>query len=280
MRLLIFLGLSALICPSMVWGEEAACQVSHFPAGKSDYWRKSETPNFVIHSTSDQAARADVALACERQRAELIGTWFSKPLDTWAVKCHVVLHRTKSSYQQAVGSAVANTNGSTWIQFDKQDAAKITLRRIDLLCDQAAHDLSALPHELTHALLADWFGGKQPPRWIDEGLAVLADSAEKQGRHLRDLRQAYYQRTSFRVVELFRVEGHPRADRIPAFYGQSLALVKLLVERDTPDKLLLFVDRSHEVGYDAALREIYKIDGVAELEQLWKTHYDALAHAK
>lgn len=251
----------------------------HHPAVKSTSWKKSESPHFILHSASDEAQRGAVLLICEAQREELIGKWFETAPKAWDEKCHVVLHRTKSSYQQAVGHAVAGTRGSTWVQFDKRQPGKIAVRRIDLLCDRAADDLTALPHELTHALLADWFAGQQPPRWLDEGMALLADPEAKQKLHERDLRNAYYHRTSYRVVELLAIAEHPPQARIPAFYGQSLALVQLLIERDKPEKLLKFVARAQTTGNDQALREIYQIDGVAELERLWRTHYATLAKA-
>lgn len=277
MRRFLVAFVAAILSASLLSAAECECSVIHTPAVKQAYWRKSESPNFIIHTPSDEAARAKIAQSCEQLRQDLSSKWFGDPLDAWKLKCHVVLHRTKGSYQQAVGNAVANTSGSTWIEFDKRDGTRITLRRIDLLCDKNTDDLAALPHELTHALLADWFSGKQPPRWLDEGMAVLADTKAKQSLHLRDLRAAYFNRTSYRVVELLQLEDHPRQDRIPAFYGQSLALVQLLIERDSPDKLLKFVDRSQTIGHDAAVREVYGIDGVAELEKLWQSHYDALA---
>ncbi len=266
-----------LACGAPAISAESEYVISHTPSSKTTYWRKSESSNFFIHATSDEATRAKVARTCEKLRKQLTTKWFGDNLEAWERKCHVVLHRTKSTYQQAVGDAVANTSGSTWIEFDKRNKTLVTLRRIDLLCDKVADDLTALPHELTHALLADWFEDQQPPRWLDEGIAVLNDPVAKQALHLRDLRNAYYNHTSFRILELLQLEDHPRQDRIPAFYGQSLALVQFLIERESPDKLLKFVARSHTVGHDSALREIYDIDGIAALEHLWQMHYDALA---
>ena len=79
--------------------------------------------------------------------------------------------------------------------------------------------MTALPHELTHLILADRFSPRQVPRWSDEGMAVLADPAEKQRLHLRDLRQAL---ADARVPELARPTLDP---------GESLAEVRA----ETPD---------------------------------------------
>jgi hypothetical protein len=55
-----------------------------------------------------------------------------------------------------------------------------------------------------------------------------------------------------------------------------LVLVRWLSERGEPAKLLELHNLAEERGYDAALRELYEIDGLAELEQLWQTHCETL----
>ena len=68
---------------------------------------------------------------------------------------------------------------------------------------------AALPHELTHVILADCFVGRLVPRWIDEGAALLADPAEKQLRHKAEMAGALADRSAFRVVELLTLEDYP-----------------------------------------------------------------------
>ena len=108
----------------------------------------------------------------------------------WSPACEIVLHSTQSAYLGAVGIGGRGTVGATYIQFDTQRPDRILRRRIDLLTAGQTDPLSALPHELTHVLLADRYKGKQPPPWLDEGVATLADSQTKRQRHLRDFRTA------------------------------------------------------------------------------------------
>ena len=122
---------------------------------------------------------------------------------------------------------------------------------------------------MTHVVLADWLDGRQPPRWADEGMAILADSHEKQMLHERDLSHGFAQGTAFRVTELLTIDGYPTAQRIPAFYGQSASLTACLALRDDPARFVEFLRRSLDSGYDQALRDIYHIDNVAELERHW-----------
>lgn len=265
------LVMSAFVKPA--W----ALEIEHHPPLPRAYWRKSESRNFIVHATGNEAARTKVLETCETLRERLAQQWLAESLDVWASKCHVVLHTSARSYQQAIGNALSGTRGSTWIGFDKRDARRVATRRIDLLCDKGDDDLTALPHELTHALLVDQFAGEAPPRWLDEGVALLADPVAKQQLHLRDAKVALVQRKAFAMVELLRLDGYPAQTRIPAFYGQSLALTQMLTQRDSADKLLTFALLSRQVGHDQALRDVYKIDGLAELERLWQMHAAELA---
>jgi hypothetical protein len=123
---------------------------------------------------------------------------------------------------------------------------------------------------MTHVVLADLLGGRQPPRWADEGMAILADSQEKQWLHERDLTQGLANRTAFRVAELVTMESYPHPSRIAAFYGQSVSLTACLAKRDDPARFVEFLRRSLDNGYDSALRDVYHLDNIAELEQLWR----------
>ena len=71
--------------------------------------------------------------------------------------------------------------------------------------------------------------------------------------------------------ELMRLDqGPPLASR-DAFYGQSVTVTGLLLERGTPEQLLRFVKVGQRHGYEQALREIYAIESWSELESQWQT---------
>lgn len=277
MRMLLGLAACLAWCSVALANNLASIPVTHHPSTTGTFWRTTETTNFYVQAQCGDERRAEIARACEELRSSLIEKWFEKPIDAWQPKCRVVVHTNRTSYLNCVGAEASQTNGTTWIAFSRTDNRKIAVRRIDILSDDECRSTSALAHELTHVLLADWFGGRQPPRWLDEGLATLADSDEKQQRHLRDLRQAYFNRTFFSVMELVTMDEQPSARQMAAFYGQSLALVQLLIARREPDQLLRFIDRAEHVGHDAALREVYGIAGMAELERLWQVHFEEVA---
>jgi hypothetical protein len=127
-----------------------------------------------------------------------------------------------------------------------------------------------LAHELAHVGLADRFGGRQPPRWVDEGVATLADNWEKRRLHLRDCQYALSAGTAFPLPTLLTLKTCASAEQAAAFYGQSMSLVHFLVEREAPERFLSMIELALEKGYDHALRETYGVADVSDLEQRWR----------
>jgi hypothetical protein len=188
-----------------------------------------------------------------------------------------VLHPTAESYLREVGEGQM-TAGSSLIEFTGN---RLVTRRVDLRADHPDGYLGALAHELTHVVVAERFVERQIPRWADEGMAVLADTQGKQDLHHADLRLARTNRTTFRLVELMQLENYPDATRQATFYGQSASLVRFLVARGGEHAFVGFLTKSHEIGYDAALRDVYKFSSMGELEQHWSRHLDtAAAHPR
>jgi hypothetical protein len=129
---------------------------------------------------------------------------------------------------------------------------------------------------MTHVVLADLLGGTQPPRWADEGMAMLADTPDKQSLHERDLREGLNRGLAFSTAEPVTTDTYPHSSRVPDFYGQSASLTAFLVMRDKPSKFIEFLRATQEHGYDQALRETYDIQSLRELERLWRTHRQQL----
>lgn len=109
-----------------------------------------------------------------------------------------------------------------------------------------------------------------PPAWADEGIATLADTETKRARHQRDCRQALASGAAMPLAELVELDHLSSREQAAAFYGQSLSLVGFLAERREPTKLLPFVRQAERIGYDEALRRDYSLDGIGQLERLWR----------
>jgi hypothetical protein len=223
--------------------------------------------HFRVRSYCGGPSAREVALECERVYAELARYWFGESSEpTWSCPCDVVIHNSSSSYARAVPGA-AGTLAATTV---RSTGGRIVLRRIDVLATEPALPTS-LAHELTHLLFVNRRPDWVVPRWLDEGLALMADTPQKQLRHWLDCWTAHRQGTALRLSELFTCQQPKTYDQATAFYGQSLALVAYLVkEKGPPEKLVEFADRIQTVGYDVALRECYGIDGLEELNRSWQ----------
>jgi hypothetical protein len=212
-----------------------------------------------------------VALQCECLRNALTGTW-NPDAETWNPRCQVVLHGDQASYVRAVGAGGEVTVGSS---LATPVRGPIRTRRIDLRTDVDDVLVAALPHELCHLVLADRFRSGPAPLWFDEGVALQYDPAEKRQLHERDLRLGVQRGEILPLAELLAESSYPPQNQWGVFYGQSGSLVRWLLTRESPEKLLQFVDRSRELGASRALTETY---GVAELDDLYRQwRNDAIA---
>jgi peptidase MA superfamily protein len=147
------------------------------------------------------------------------------------------------------------------------DRGRITARRIDLRSDGCDPLAAALPHELTHIVVADHFRDRPLPRWADEGMAVTADTAEKQAGHQRDLFNAIASGERIRLATLLNQDGYH--GNAAAFYAQSMSVVSWLIRLESEATFVKFVDRAMEAGYDVALQDFYGVASVEELERRW-----------
>ena len=223
--------------------------------------------NFDVHGTSSTRAEAIVRHAEQvRERAfeTLLGASAASP---WTVRCEIHLHATEESFAEAVGGPPDGARGATAIEFAE---AGICVRRIDLMDDDPAAVPDALAHELVHVILADHFTTAPPPRWADEGLAVLFDDEAKQAGHARDFAAARRAGMTWSASHLLAMEEYPREPhRQRVFYGQSAALVRWLIDQRGAATLLSFLDDAAAIGEGAALERHYGFSTVAALERAW-----------
>lgn len=229
-------------------------------------WHITETDNFRVLNYGLRPIDAVIGKNCEVLRARLSDQWLGDASATWKPKCDVVLHPSDSSYEREVGTVGGSTIASALVDRRQRQVA---LRRIDVRATRADWQQAALAHELTHVVLADRFDQDVLPRWLDEGIAILADSAAKREQHAvragRDLSQG----THFALAELLLLEDYPSPSRWGTFYDQSAALVEFLVAEQGPQNLLKFIDLARQSGYDHAFQQVYAMSPI-ELERRWQ----------
>jgi hypothetical protein len=164
------------------------------------------------------------------------------------------------------------TRGTCRISYHE---GRVTNRQIHLCLDSVSGRPTALGHEITHVVFADHFSERHLPRWADEGIAMLSDLPEKKEMFRRAVRRAIENRSCLTLTRVLQERDYPASSRMPVFYSQSLSLVEFLAELDAPARILDFVRLSQAVGYEDAVRRVYRLESMAELERLWRDRTSA-----
>jgi hypothetical protein len=136
---------------------------------------------------------------------------------------------------------------------------------------------TALPHEVTHTVLASHF--KRPlPRWADEGIALQAESLDSQFDHETKAREMLNAGRGIRLRVLFRMTDYPQD--LLVLYSQGHSVVRFLLNAAidskalTPEtRLLKFVDagsaENTAESWDKAARDYFGYKTVDDLEEAW-----------
>ena len=230
-------------------------------------WTVVESSNFRCRCQLPESDARRLAECCETWRTRLRKTWITHAdAAHWQPKCDVCVHPGKSAYNTALNRPGDTSVGSTMMNFDQ---GRAVLRRIDLRADASDWSNAALPHELTHVVLGERFGGHALPRWADEGIAMLSESLEKHRERLGNLRDVLARRQSLGIGDLVRIDRLPASHQRDAFYGQSVALTSLLIRQSTPAQFADFIEDAQARGINPALKQHYNFDGLAALQQKW-----------
>lgn len=228
----------------------------------------AETPNFRVHCCTSAERLRELAEACERLKTRTQTMWLGEDAATWQPRCEVVVHATVGTYCRTLGPGSERTSGCATVRLDK---GRVAERRIDLRSDAEGWLSETLPHELTHVILADRFTDSRIPAWADEGIAMLAESPDKLQRRLNELRGVISTGRTISLRQLVSLENGPTPEARASFYGQSVTLTGLLLERGTPKQLIEFIHSGQRDGYDKALRDVYSVESWPALETDWRS---------
>jgi hypothetical protein len=235
--------------------------------GSMDDWDVAETANFRLFHHRPRSLAEEVVRVAERTRSAQVHKWFGAVCPNWEPRCEIYLFSSDASYSEATG-APASSRGHTEVC---NEGDRIVLRRIFLHGNREDLLPAVLPHEVTHAVLAGRFGGSQVPRWVDEGVAVLAEPRNRIDRHFHYLPRWREDRLLFNLRQLVYLDAYPEPRYIPAFYAQSVSLVEFLSKEKGPEVFTAFVRDGVRDGYARALRRHYGWD-FTELERRWYQH--------
>jgi hypothetical protein len=210
-----------------------------------------QSANFIVTAATPEVAKR-VAESAESHRARLAKLWLEKELPDWSAPCRieVVLDMDK-------------VGGRTTISFCK---GRVSSQRMEIRGPLGRLLKGPLPHELTHVLFAHYFGAP-PPRWADEGGAILSEDAFQGDYQRRAFSKIMAEERCFGLRRLLDMRQYP--DDIACLYAQGHSFSRFLVDAKSRKVFLAFVRDGAARGWDAAVRDKYGYDDVEQLEQAW-----------
>ncbi|VTR93555.1 sigma-70 family rna polymerase sigma factor : Uncharacterized protein OS=Isosphaera pallida (strain ATCC 43644 / DSM 9630 / IS1B) GN=Isop_0849 PE=4 SV=1: Sigma70_r2: Sigma70_r4_2 [Gemmata massiliana] len=221
--------------------------------------------NFLVTAPTAVSARA-VAAEAEFQRQQIGRLWLGKEPPPWAVRCEIV-----------VRGAPDRATGATTFDFHTDPNGRPVCRgaKMELTGPLEGVLSTALPPEVTHAVLAHHFG-KPLPRWAGAGLAVMSLGDEEQVQQDQKCRELLNAGKGIRLRILFRKTEYPRDAMVLVAQGHSIVRF-LLASEPAPGKahraLLEFLrvgaEENTAESWNKAAKDVYRFDSVDALETAW-----------
>jgi hypothetical protein len=234
------------------------------PPGSKTQSEAIETASFVVKFQGDRNLAEKVAEVAEARRSAIFERWSGPAGGAWSPRCEIVLHPTAESYA-ASGKAAAGVGHAT-VRLVEGKAAE---RRIDIRSDDDGLLNNTLPRELTHVVLADLFPFTPPPKWAEEGMAVLAGSADEIDRYRRTFMKCARDGKLFTLAALLEMKEYPAAEKITGFYCGSVSLVDYLVKLKGEKHFTTFLRDCQRYGSTSALKRQYDIASPKVLQDAW-----------
>ncbi len=238
-----------------------------------------ETEHFTVYTTNERLSkmigdRAEIYLDFMLDR--LFGG------RSWAVRFPILVYSTLDDYQQHGGPV--GSGGVTMGHVTGKTEA-ILIFQLQPQWDRggsrrggggAGKDIwkygieSVLPHELTHAVINEFFGGQETPRWLHEAVAGRFEQTRDHYGEAARLARKVVAGEYFRMQDLFEQKTYPT--RVSLFYEQAAAVVLYLFETG-PEAMHVFLSELRAGnGHDAACAAALGIpnqDAVEEFERRW-----------
>jgi len=228
-------------------------------------WHAFETANFRIIYRQNKSQVETVAAKAEQLRGTSFERWFGPPGTEWSPRCDIWLHATAAEYAQATQKPAA-TPGHASVGVKE---GKVLYRRIDLRLDSTNVLDSALPREVGYVVLADLFPDQPLPTWAHVGMTIQGEAPAEVSRYLRTMPRLQQEKKLLAVRDLLKMPDFPEAERITAFYVESVSLVDYLVRLKGARAFALYLREAPRRGYEEALDRHYGIKDAADLHDRW-----------
>lgn len=238
-----------------------------------------ETKHFTVYSTNERLSKVI------GERAEIYLDFMNKALfggRSWAVRFPILVYTTVDDYNKHGGP-----EGSGGVTF-----AHVTGKTQAIIIFQLKPDFSqsgnrgggrgsgnslwkygiesVLPHELTHAVINEFFSSRKVPQWLHEAVAGRFEQTRDHYGEAARLSRKVVAGEFYRLRDLFDQEGYPEG--IELFYEQAAAVVLYIFETG-PEAMHAFLSElAAGNGHDAACAAVLGIPeegAVEEFERRW-----------
>lgn len=212
--------------------------------------------HFVVRADNAPLARLIVKRA-EQSLRRICGLLLGG--QAWPHKVDVYVWADREQFRRHAQDAPDYSGGNFSIRYGPEGIT----RRIDLtqLDSQGRFDVvmleRVLPHELSHLVLHEFFGESHCPLFLDEGLAMLAES-EPDDNRLMLAGTALTARRHMPLPQLF-LATREDLDAPAVFYAQAFSFVEYLHGRMTPKQFRRFLEnvKSGSTTAEALQRALY-----------------------
>jgi hypothetical protein len=190
--------------------------------------------------------------AAEKYRRELAVYWLGGELPPWPTPCPV---------RVVAGSHLAAQGVTTYNRAPVRDFQMEVVGSPERILD------SVLPHEVTHTILATYFG-RPLPRWADEGICTTVEHPSERQKHEVKLREFLRSRRGIAMNTLFLMTEYP-ADVLP-MYAQGYSVCQFLIAQQGPRGFVSFLgDYMDKPSWTHHVRTHYGYESLAELQEAW-----------
>lgn len=209
------------------------------------------TQNFIVMAPTAELART-VGDSAEVFRRDLAIYWLGGELPPWPNPCPV---------RVIAGQNLAAQGVTTYNRAPVRDFQMEVVGSPQRILD------SVLPHEVTHTILATYFG-RPLPRWADEGICTTVEHESERQKHEAKLREFLRSRRGIAMNKLFLLTEYP-SDVLP-MYAQGYSVCQFLIAQNGPRSFVEFLgDYMQNPSWTQNVRSHYGYESLAELQQAW-----------
>ena len=222
-----------------------------YPHTARCYAESFRTANFIVEAPSHVFA-AEVAQIAEQYRSDLAIYWLGTPLPNWPNPCPIRVISGPTLPAQGV---------TTYNPVPARDFQMEVVGSRQRILD------SVLPHEITHTVLATYFG-RPLPRWADEGICTTVEHRSERQKHETKLIEFLRSQRGIAMNQLFLMKDYP-ADVLP-MYAQGYSVCQFLIDQRGPRAFIQFLgDYLNHPSWTANIKRHYGYDSLQEFQDFW-----------